>query len=374
MLQSPPAAPGMSIEEIDTPALLLDLDALEFNLDTMAGFLRKAGVRLRAHAKTHKSPVIAHMQIARGAVGQCVQKVAEAEALAWAGVRDILVTNEVLCPVKLARLAALSTITRIAVCADSVAGVDAVAKAARNADAQITVLVEINVGADRCGVSPGAEAVNLARAIAAYPHLQFGGLQAYHGAAQHLRSPKERESASLASARAASLTVQQLTAAGLSCATVSGGGTGTFAHDATSGVFNEIQAGSYCLMDGDYAANHIDPADGSPRFRQALFVLTSVISSPRIGTAVVDAGHKAIAIDSGLPLVWNRPDLRYVGASDEHGKIAFEPTAPPPDPGERLWLTPGHCDPTVDRFDWYVVIKNKRVHGLWPVAARGGMS
>ena len=96
------------------------------------------------------------------------------------------------------------------------------------------------------------------------------------------------------------------------------------------------------------------------------------ISSPRIGTAVVDAGHKAIAIDSGLPLVWNRPDLRYVGASDEHGKIAFEPTASPPDPGERLWLTPGHCDPTVDRFDWYVVIKNKRVHGLWPVAARGG--
>src|SRR5882757_2105321 len=167
MLQPPPAQPGMREDEVDTPALLIDLDAFEYNLDRMAGLLAPTGARLRAHAKTHKSPVIALLQMARGAVGQCVQKVAEAEALAWGGVPDILVSNEIVGAAKLARLAALARIARLAVCADHPAQVAAIETAAADAGVRLPVLVEIDVGAGRCGVAPGPEAVVLAKHIAA---------------------------------------------------------------------------------------------------------------------------------------------------------------------------------------------------------------
>ncbi len=201
MLQPPPAEPGMPIDEIDTPALVVDLDAFESNLDTMAGMAAAAGVKLRPHAKTHKSPVVAALQMARGAVGQCVQKVAEAEVLAWGGVSDILVSNEVVSPRKLARLAALARICTVAVCADDWRGVELIEAAARDAGVRLTVLVEIDVGAGRCGVAPGPEAVALARQIAESPHLRFGGLQAYHGGAQHQRTPEERAASIGAAAR-----------------------------------------------------------------------------------------------------------------------------------------------------------------------------
>ncbi|MGH7041334.1 MAG: alanine racemase, partial [Acetobacteraceae bacterium] len=192
MLQARPAEPGAPEADIDTPALILDLDAFEANLDRMAALLAPTGTRLRAHAKTHKSPVIAQLQMARGAVGQCVQKVAEAEVLAWGGVPDILVSNEVVGAAKLARLAALARIARIAVCADDAAQIGAIEAAAAAGGARLSVLVEIDTGAGRCGVTPGPEAVVLARRIAASPHLRFGGLQAYHGSAQHKRTPDER--------------------------------------------------------------------------------------------------------------------------------------------------------------------------------------
>lgn len=370
MLQPPPAEPGMREEEVDTPALLLDLDAFEHNLDTMAGLLAPTGAKLRAHAKTHKSPVIALQQMRRGgAIGQCVQKVAEAEALAWGGVPDILVSNEVWGARKLARLAALSRIARVAVCADDaaqVAGIEAVAEAAGQ---RMTVLVEIDVGAGRCGVAPGPEAVALAERIAGSRHLIFGGLQAYHGGAQHRRRPEERRVAIAAAADHARRTVEQLRQRGLDCPIVGGAGTGTFALEASSGVFTEIQAGSYIFMDADYARN-----EEPPPFRQALFVLATVMSAPRSGVAVVDAGHKALPTDSGLPLVWDRPGVVYAGASDEHGSLRGEDGSALPRLGETLRLVPGHCDPTVDRYDWYVGVRKGRVEALWPVAARGAMA
>ena len=373
MLQAPPARPGMAEDEIDTPALVIDLDAFEFNLDTMAAALAGTGTRLRAHAKTHKSPVIAHLQMARGAVGQCVQKVSEAEILAWAGVPDILVSNEVVGRSKLARLAALARITRIAVCADDMRQVAALAEAAQDAGVVLTVLVEIDVGAGRCGVAPGAPAVALAQMIAASPHLRFGGLQAYHGSAQHLRRHEQRHFAIQAASDNTRRTVEQLAQQGLSCAIVGGAGTGTFALEAGSGVFTEIQAGSYCFMDADYAANLAE--DGRPvqTFRHALFVLATVMSATRDGVAVLDAGHKAVATDSGLPLVWQRPGVTYVGASDEHGSLRVAAGSVPPILGEKLRLVPGHCDPTVDRFDWYVGVRNERVECVWPVSARGAL-
>jgi 3-hydroxy-D-aspartate aldolase len=374
MLQSPPAQPGMREDEIDTPALVIDLDAFEFNLDRMAALLAPTKAKLRAHAKTHKSPVIALQQIARGAVGQCVQKVAEAEILAWGGVGDILVSNEVVGAAKLARLAALARIARVAVCVDDPAQVAAVAAAAEAAGVRISVLVEIDVGAARCGVQPGPEAVALAKQIAGSKHLIFGGLQAYQGSAQHRRSVEERKKLIEHAIDGSRRTVEQLRQQGLPCPIVGGGGTGTFEMEAASGVYTEIQAGSYVFMDADYARN-LD-AGGAPvsTFRHALFVLATVMSAPRHGLAVLDAGHKAVSIDSGMPTLWQRPDIRYVSASDEHGKLEYGAQTAAVKLGEKLRLIPGHCDPTVDRFDWYVGVRGGRVECLWPVAARGGLN
>jgi D-serine deaminase-like pyridoxal phosphate-dependent protein len=364
----------MHEDEVDTPALLIDLDAFEANLEAMASLLAPTGVKLRAHAKTHKSPVIAHLQMARGAVGQCVQKVAEAEALAWGGVPDILVSNEVVGAAKLARLAALALIARVAICADDAAQVRAIESAAADAGTRLSVLVEIDVGAGRCGVAPGPDAVALARTIAASRHLIFGGLQAYQGSAQHKRTPSERQALIAAAVGGTRRTVEQLRQQGLECPIVGGGGTGTFALEAGSGVYTEIQAGSYVFMDADYGRN-LDAA-GAPfaTFRHALFVLSTVMSAPRTGVAVLDAGLKALAVDSGLPLVWDRPEVMYAGASDEHGKLTFEAGTTTLRLGEKLRLVPGHCDPTVDRYDWYVGVRRGRVECLWPIAARGGMS
>jgi len=374
MLQAPPAQPGMREDEIDTPALLIDLDAFEYNLDRMAALLAPTRVRLRAHAKTHKSPVIAKLQMARGAVGQCVQKVAEAEVLAWGGIPDILVSNEVVGATKLARLCALAKIAHVAVCADDAGQVAALEIAAADAGIRLPVLVEIDVGAARCGVAPGPEAVALAQRIAGSKHLKFGGLQAYHGSAQHKRTVEERRTMIAGAVDASRRTVEQLRQQGLDCPIVGGAGTGTFEFEAASGVYTEMQAGSYAFMDADYARN-LD-AGGAPvgTFRHALFVLATVMSAPKPGLAVLDAGHKAVAVDSGLPVVWQRPDIRYVSASDEHGKLSVGSETTMPKLGEKLRLVPGHCDPTVDRYDWYVGVRGGRVECLWPVAARGGMT
>jgi 3-hydroxy-D-aspartate aldolase len=369
MLQTPPAEPGMSVDDIDTPALVIDLDAFEANLDLMADFAARTGVKVRPHAKTHKSPIIAKLQIARGAVGQCVQKVAEAEVLAWGGVVDILVSNEVVSPKKLARLAALNRIAEVAVCIDAAEGVRLLEAAAEGAGHRLTALVEIDVGSARCGVPANSEAVTLAQMIAASRHLRFGGLQAYHGAAQHKRSPEERRASIAQATSAVTALVEDLKKSKLDCAIVGGAGTGTFDLEAKSGVYTELQVGSYIFMDADYGRNQ--PA---PPFRQALFVLSSVMSAARPGVAVIDAGHKAVAVDSGLPLIWNHPGATYVGASDEHGTLALEAGSEPMRLNDRVWLAPGHCDPTVDRYDWYVGVRGKRVECLWPVAARGAMA
>jgi D-serine deaminase-like pyridoxal phosphate-dependent protein len=371
MQQQPPARPGQPESEIDTPALVIDLEAFEANLDRMAHRMAEAGVALRAHAKTHKSAVIAHLQMARGAVGQCVQKVGEAEALAWAGVPDILVSNEVVGAGKLARLCALARITRISVCADDAGQVDALGQAATAAGVTLRVLVEIDVGAGRCGVAAGPPAVALAERIAAHPNLQFGGLQAYQGSAQHMRMPAERAAAIGHAVDLTRRTVEQLRQVGLACPIVGGGGTGTHLLEAASGVYTEIQAGSYCFMDADYARNLDDAGRPEADFTQSLFVLATVMSAAQPGVAVVDVGLKAVAVDSGLPLVWQRPGLTYTGASDEHGKLAVAPGAQAPALGEKLRLVPGHCDPTVDRYDWYVGVRGGRVECLWPVTARG---
>jgi D-serine deaminase-like pyridoxal phosphate-dependent protein len=370
-MQSLPARIGDPVDGIDTPALVVDLDVLERNLDLMAGAVRGAGVALRPHAKSHKCPDIAHAQIERGAVGICCQKVGEAEAFVAAGIRDVLVTNEIVGAAKLERLAQLARKARVGVLADDAATVRHIGAAARSAGVAIDVLVEIDVGTQRCGTAPGAPALAIAEVIARTPGLSFRGIQAYHGAAQHLRSPEERRAAIARAAALAAETRAAIEAAGIACPTVTGAGTGTWQHERDSGVYTEVQPGSYVFMDADYQRNALAP--DQHHFEQSLFVLASVMSAPRPERAVVDAGLKAFAFDSGPPLVYGAQGLTYAKASDEHGVLAVAPDARPPMIGDRLWLVPGHCDPTVNLYDWIVGVRGSRVECLWPVAARGAL-
>ena len=372
-MQPAPAAPGMTLDEIDTPALLLDLDAFEHNLSTMQDLLAGTGARLRGHAKTHKSALVALAQMRHGAVGNCTQKVAEAEALVWGGVPDVLVTNEIVGRSKLARLAALAKVAEVGLCADDVSHVVAAEAAAEAAGVRLKMLVEIEVGSGRCGVEPGEAAVALAERIAASKHLVFGGLQAYHGRAQHFSTWKERSAAIAGAIESTRRTVDQLRQHGLSCPIVGGAGSGSFVLEAGSGVFNEVQAGSYVFMDADYS--RIEGPDGAARlpFRQSLFVLATVISRPREKFAVLDTGHKALPMGWGYPAIADRPDLKVISLSDEHGNVEMAAGAAPLSIGDKVKVVPTHCDPTVDRYDWYVGVRHGRVECLWPIAARGAM-
>jgi D-serine deaminase-like pyridoxal phosphate-dependent protein len=368
MILRPPAAAGQPVSAADTPALLLDLDAFEANVAAMARFARDAGLRLRPHAKSHKCPPIALAQIAAGAVGVCCQKVSEAEALVDGGVGDVLVSNEVVGAPKLARLAALAGRARIGVCVDDAGNAADLDAAARAAGTTLDVFVEVDVGARRCGVAPGEPAVRLAQAIAACANLRFAGLHAYHGAAQHLRGIAERSAAIARAAAEAQATRDLIERAGIACPLITGAGTGTFAFEAASRVYGELQPGSYVFMDADYGRNDWE---GLPRFAQSLFILTTVMSAPVPERVVVDAGLKAHSVDSGMPLVHGRPGLEYAKASDEHGVVDVAPGAARPRLGEKLRLVPGHCDPTVNLYDWIVAFRGETVEAVWPVAGRG---
>jgi D-serine deaminase-like pyridoxal phosphate-dependent protein len=371
MTISPPARIGDAVAAIDTPALVVDLDALERNLDLMANAIRGAGVLLRPHAKSHKCPEIARRQIERDAVGICCQKVSEAEAFIDAGIRDVLVTNEIVGAAKQARLAQLARRATIGVLADDAANVVELSTAATTAGATLDVLVEIDVGAHRCGVQPGDAAARLAVAIAASPGLRLRGLHAYQGGAQHLRTPEERQSAIDEAVRLVALSKAAIEAAGLRCPVVTGAGTGTWQLERDSGVYTEVQPGSYVFMDADYGRNALG-AD-QHHFEQSLYVLTTVMSTPARERAIVDAGLKALAFDSGPPLVYGRSGLFFRKASDEHGVIDVAGDAPPARIGDRWWLIPGHCDPTVNLYDWIVVVRGDRVEDLWAVTARGAL-
>ena len=371
MFIRPPAEIGMREDDIDTPALIVDLDVFDRNIARMADQVRTLGIAHRPHAKTHKSADIARRQIAAGAVGQCCQKVGEAEVLAAGGVQDILVSNQIVGRRKLDRLAALAREARITVCVDDAGNVGEVSAAAERFGADLDVLVEIDIGAGRCGTAPGAPAVELARQVAAAPRLTFAGLQAYQGRAQHIRGFGERRQAIMNAADLVRDTVVRLEAAGLPCRLVSGAGTGTFPFEAETGLWNEVQAGSYCFMDADYVLNLDEEAEQVDTFGQSLFVLATVMSRPTADRAVIDAGHKAASIDSGLPCPAGLNDVTYVGASDEHGTLTLGPRAPALAHGQKIRLVPGHCDPTVNLHDWYVGVRNGTVETIWPVGARG---
>lgn len=368
-----PALPGMALAEVQTPCLIVDLDALERNIVKLGDFARAEGIRLRPHGKMHKSVDVAKLQIARGqACGICCQKVSEAEAFVRGGIMDVLISNEVRDPVKIDRMARLPKLgARIICCVDDIDNVAALSEAAGRHGTRIECLVEVDCGQGRCGVLTPQEAVVIAKAVDAAPNLHFAGIQAYHGGLQHVEDFADREEAFNHVAALVRKAIAALGQEGLTCDIIGGGGTGSYRLEASSGLYNELQCGSYAFMDADYGRvrDHDGKALSDGEWAHALFLLTSVMSLAKPDKAVVDAGLKSQSVDSGLPRIHGRNDITFALCTDEHGEIA--------DPegvlriNERLRLVPGHCDPTVNLHDWLVGVRNDRVEVLWPVTARG---
>ncbi|WP_028957600.1 3-hydroxy-D-aspartate aldolase BhcC [Sulfitobacter sp. 20_GPM-1509m] len=368
-----PALPGMDAADIQTPCLVLDLDALERNIVKMGDYAKAHGMRHRVHGKMHKSVDVAKLQERLGgAVGVCCQKVSEAEVFARGGIKDILVSNQVRDAAKIDRLARLPKFgARTIVCVDDVANVAELSAAAVKHGTDIEVLVEIDCGAGRCGVTTTDAVIEIAKAVQAADGLTFTGIQAYQGAMQHLDSYEARKAKLDIAIAQVKDAVDGLKAEGIECELVSGGGTGSYYFESNSGVYNELQCGSYAFMDADYgrildaSGQRIDQGE----WENAFFILTQVMSHAKPGLAVVDAGLKAQSVDSGLPVIFGRGDVEYTKCSDEHGVVA--------DPdgvlkvGDKLRLVPGHCDPTANVHDWYVGVRGDKVEVLWPVSARG---
>ncbi|MDA7719701.1 DSD1 family PLP-dependent enzyme [Alphaproteobacteria bacterium] len=368
-----PAMIGMDEADIQTPCLILDLDALERNIIKMGEFAKDKNMRHRVHGKMHKSVDVALLQEKLGgSCGVCCQKVSEAEAFVRGGIKDVLVSNQVRDPAKIDRLARLPKLgARAICCVDDLANIADLSAAAVKHGTQIECLVEIDCGAGRCGVQSTEDVVAIATAIDAAEGLKFAGLQAYQGAMQHLDDYQERKAKIEVAIAMVADAVAALKSVGLACDIVGGGGTGSYYFEGDSGVYNELQCGSYAFMDADYG--RILDRDGKRidqgEWQNALFLLTSVMSHAKADKAICDAGLKAQSVDSGLPVIFGRNDVEYVKCSDEHGVIA--------DPdgvlkvGDKLKLVPGHCDPTCNVHDWYVGVRNGKVEALWPITARG---
>jgi len=366
-----PALPGMDEADIQTPCLVIDLDALERNIKTMAGFAKDMGVCHRIHGKMHKSVDIAKLQKELGgSCGVCCQKVSEAEVFTRGGITDVLVSNQVRDAAKIDRLARIPKLgARTIVCVDAVENVADISAAAVKHGTTIECLVEIDCGAGRCGVAAGQPVVEIAKAIEAAPNLKFSGIQAYQGAMQHMKDYNDRKAKIEIAVEMVSQSVEMLKAEGLECDIVGGAGTGSYYFEGTSGVYNELQCGSYAFMDADYQT--INDENGKPisEFENSMFILTSVMSHSKSDKAICDAGLKAQSVDSGLPYIFGRKDVEYIKCADEHGVIS--------DPNgvlkinEKLKLVPGHCDPTANVHDWYVGVRGGKVEVLWPVSARG---
>ena len=368
-----PAMVGMDEADIQTPCLVLDLDALERNIIKMGQFAKDKNMRHRVHGKMHKSVDVALLQEKLGgSCGVCCQKVSEAEAFVRGGIKDVLVSNQVRDPAKIDRLARLPKLgARAICCVDDLANIADLSAAAVKHGTQIECLVEIDCGAGRCGVQSTEDVVAIATAIDAAEGLKFAGLQAYQGAMQHLDDYQERKAKIEIAVAMVAEAVAALKSVGLECDIVGGGGTGSYYFEGESGVYNELQCGSYAFMDADYG--RILDRDGKRidqgEWQNALFLLTSVMSHAKADKAICDAGLKAQSVDSGLPVIFGRTDVEYIKCTDEHGVIA--------DPdgvlkvGDKLKLVPGHCDPTCNVHDWYVGVRNGKVEALWPITARG---
>ncbi len=356
---------------LNTPALVIDRDSLQRNIEAMAAFAQDRGLALRPHAKTHKSVEIAKLQMAAGAVGVCCAKLGEAEALAAGAINGILITSPVVTPQAIERLIALSArIGDLRVVADNPDNVDALATVAKAANQTLAVLVDIDPGIRRTGVPSAEAAIALAKRIATLPALKYAGVQYYCGAQQHIESFADRRAAIADRTDYLSSVIEALRNAGFAPEVITGGGTGTHRIDAELGVLTELQTGSYVFMDKQYIDCDLDGHSGKP-FETSLFVDAHVISANSASMATIDAGFKALSTDGGLPVVKaGAPEAAmFVFMGDEHGALIA------PDHtfriGDHVSLAVPHCDPTVNLYDAYHVVRDGTLIDIWPVSARG---
>ena len=350
--------------EVDTPALVLDKAKLERNIRRMADFAAGGPAKLRPHAKTHKCVEIAKLQLDAGAVGITCAKVGEAEAMVDGGIADILIANQIVGPLKIARLVALAGRCTVTVAVDDADNVRRLSAAAVAAGVTLGVFLEVNVGMDRCGVEPGEPALALARQVTDAPGLVFAGLQAYEGHLQNVVPFAEREARTRVDMRKALTAKEHIEAAGLPVAAVSGCGTGTHTVTGRLPWMTELQCGSYATMDAQYASV------GGADYENALTVLVTVISRPRPEMAIVDAGLKAVTPEFGDPTVLVE-GAAWHDFSEEHGEVALSGPAQGLRVGDKIELIPRHGCTTVNLYDRYHVIEDGAHSATWRVAARG---
>ena len=351
--------------ELDTPALILDLDVIEGNIARMEEFLRGKAARIRPHMKTHKTPALAHKQLEAGAIGVTCAKLGEAEVMADAGIRDILIANQIIGPVKLERLMSLATRSDVMVAVDDPQNVRDLDEAAGRWGVSPRVLVEVDNGTHRCGVQRGEPTIQLAAYVAEASNLRLAGVMGYEGFAVFIPDAEERAAAARGAMEILTGAADDCRRAGLPIEIVSGGGTGTYA---TSGAYpgvTEIQAGSYITMDGRYRSI------GMP-FECGLTVLTTVISRPRPEVLITDLGMKQLSHEFGMPEVLDVPGATLTRLSEEHGLVELDdPTAVKLQPGDKLEILPSHGDTTINLHDYFFAVRDQRLEVVWPVAARG---
>lgn len=366
------AAIGAVLTEIDTPALLVDAAVLEANIAAMATLCSGTARRLRPHAKSHKSAVIARMQLDAGASGICCAKLGEAEALAEGGaVRDIMITTPIVGRLKLERMAALARSVKLAVLLDNDAAIDPLAHAAASADRRIDVLIEVDVGQGRCGVGPGTAAARLADAVARRSDLNFKGLHGYQGKLQMIGSYAERRAAAERALILLQDSADHVRRSGHEIEILTGGGSGSVAIDLELGGLNELQPGSYVFMDASYRQVAWDEAGTPPPFQPALSILGAVVSRPSPDRAIIDIGWKSASSDSGPPIP-KSPELVFDFAGDEHGILRRRDGKALDLPlGATTELIPSHCDTTVNLYSTYSVVRDGRLEAQWPVDGRG---
>lgn len=354
-----------TIPELDTPALVIDLDAMERNLRRMAAWFAQRPCKLRPHAKTHKCTEIARRQVKLGAVGITCAKLGEAEAMAHGGIEDILIANQVVGGAKLKRLAALARRAMITVAVDDLANASEMAQAVRHVGASVGVLLEVDTGMGRCGVPPDkAEVVRFAQELSRMPGLRFKGLMGYEGHAVLVDDPAERRAKAEVAARLLLDCVGAVRGAGMHVADVSGGGTGTYDITGAMQGFTEIQAGSYVFMDARYRRVR-------PEFEPALFIAATVVSRPTPERVILDAGMKSVSHEFGLPVVVEPQGLEVVSLSEEHVRCVAAAGARELVPGDQVWLLPTHCCTTANLHDRYWCVRDGKVEATWPIEARG---
>ncbi len=356
---------------LNTPVLIIDRDALGRNIEAMAAFARAHKLALRPHAKTHKSVDIAKLQLMAGAVGVCCAKLGEAETLSEGGVQEILITSPVVTPQAIARLIALNgKISALRLVADNPENIDALSMAAKAADQSLDVLVDVDPGIRRTGVPSPEAAVALAQRIANAPSLRFAGVQYYCGAQQHIESFADRRAAIVDRTDYLKTVLRALEDAGYRPEVVTGGGTGTHRIDVELGVLTELQAGSYVFMDKQYNDCDLD-GQGRKPFETSLFVDAHVISANSVSMATIDAGFKALSTDGGLPVVADGAPkgAMFVFMGDEHGALIASDHAFCI--GDHVSLAVPHCDPTVNLYEAYHVVRDDALIAIWPVSAQG---